>query len=77
MILHLVQSSWNPFSVPSSQRGGCTAATNMEKHEVQHEERALHHEQHVEIELHHDKVAPEAIGGLQSDLPRGYYRSPR
>lgn len=27
------------------------------------------------IALHHDIVAPEAIGGLYEDLPKGYYLS--
>lgn len=34
--------------------------------------------QHDEVKrLHHDQVAPEAIGGLRSDLPANYYLSPR
>ncbi|KAK1091215.1 hypothetical protein LTR48_006754 [Friedmanniomyces endolithicus] len=36
-----------------------------------------HHAEHTtDIELHHDLVAPEALGGRQSELPRNYYRSP-
>ena len=35
-----------------------------------------HHEHPADIELHHDRVAPEAIGGLEKDLPPNYYRSP-
>ena len=52
----------------------------MEKNEISHSEQAVpHHElaHPTTIELHHDKVAPEAIGGLQQDLPAHYYRSPK
>ena len=36
------------------------------------------HYQHtptVEVALHHDAVAPEAIGGLYDEMPKGYYWS--
>ncbi|KAK3636702.1 hypothetical protein LTR56_014003 [Elasticomyces elasticus] len=43
---------------------------------VEHAEHAVHQHEHVtDIELHHDQVAPEAIGGLQRELPANYYRS--
>lgn len=48
-----------------------------DKFEVTHEEHAVLHEHPTDIELHHDRVAPEAIGGLQQDLPAHYYRSPK
>jgi hypothetical protein len=37
-----------------------------------------HHHQHTpaaEVALHHDQVAPEAIGGLYEEMPKGYYWS--
>lgn len=53
----------------------------MEKMGGEHTERAVEltanqHEHPTDIELHHDRVAPEAIGGMQQDLPTHYYRSP-
>ncbi|KAK0813200.1 hypothetical protein LTR91_007420 [Friedmanniomyces endolithicus] len=56
----------------------------MEKMAISHAEHAAaapeahhHHAEHAtDIELHHDLVAPEALGGRQSELPRNYYRSP-
>ncbi|TKA40002.1 hypothetical protein B0A54_08790 [Friedmanniomyces endolithicus] len=53
----------------------------MEKMAISHAEHAApgspHHAEHTtDIELHHDLVAPEALGGRQSELPRNYYRSP-
>ncbi|KAK3071322.1 hypothetical protein LTR53_008827 [Teratosphaeriaceae sp. CCFEE 6253] len=48
----------------------------MEKMGARQEEHAVVHEHPTDIELHHDRVAPEAIGGLQKDLPSNYYRSP-
>lgn len=50
----------------------------MEKSEISHEERSVAAEHHVtDIELHHDRVAPEAMGGVVQDLPKGYYLSAR
>lgn len=45
-----------------------------EKMEVVNYEHGARHEHPTTIELHHDQVAPEAIGGLQKDLPAHYYR---
>ncbi|KAK5115251.1 hypothetical protein LTR62_001451 [Meristemomyces frigidus] len=44
--------------------------------DIQHVEEFAHHEHPTDIELHHDHVASEALGGLVSDLPPNYYRSP-
>ena len=52
----------------------------MEKMAISHAEHAAtpgsHEHATADIELHHDLVAPEALGGRQSELPRNYYRSP-
>lgn len=36
---------------------------------------APHHAPHAEVALHHDAVAPEAVGGLYGEMPKGYYWS--
>ncbi|TKA76207.1 hypothetical protein B0A55_06592 [Friedmanniomyces simplex] len=54
------------------------------EHAVMDSDHPHHHHHHTtvpgdhptDIELHHDRVAPEAIGGLQDQLPANYYRSP-
>jgi len=45
-----------------------------EKVDTTHHEHEARHVNPTNIELHHDQVAPEAIGGLQKDLPAHYYR---
>ncbi|KAG9234533.1 fungal trichothecene efflux pump [Amylocarpus encephaloides] len=42
-----------------------------------HEAQGTHpvHAPHAEVELHHDRVAPEAIGGLYEEMPKGYFWS--
>lgn len=55
--------------------------TNANKDEVMLEHREIESFQHhphtpaVEVALHHDQVAPEAIGGLYEEMPKGYYWS--
>lgn len=47
------------------------------EYSIEHQEQTGHY-QHtpvVTIALHHDAVAPEAIGGLYEEMPKGYYRS--
>jgi hypothetical protein len=34
-----------------------------------------HHAPAADVALHHDQVAPEAIGGLYEEMPKGYYWS--
>jgi len=53
--------------------------TDIEKNNVvfEHRETAAHH-MHTppaDVALHHDAVAPEAIGGLYDEMPKGYYWS--
>lgn len=46
---------------------------------LEHQEADLsqhhHHAPHADVALHHDQVAPEAIGGLYEEMPKGYYWS--
>jgi hypothetical protein len=46
----------------------------LEHHEPS-EHHGIQHAPHADVTLHHDKVAPEAIGGLYDEMPKGYYRS--
>ena len=45
------------------------------EHHESNEFRTTHHQPAADVKLHHDKVAPEAIGGLYDEMPKGYYRS--
>ncbi|KAH8651859.1 fungal trichothecene efflux pump [Tricladium varicosporioides] len=38
-------------------------------------ENSVHHAPHAKVALHHDAVAPEAVGGLYGEMPKGYYWS--
>lgn len=51
-----------------------TGDTEKRSLEITHQEHA--HTTPTNVALHHDKVAPEALGGLESELPKNYYRSP-
>jgi hypothetical protein len=52
---------------------------DIEKNDVtlEHREAAAHqmHTPPAEVALHHDAVAPEAVGGLYEEMPKGYYLS--
>lgn len=58
-------------------------SVDSEKHDVHLEHREQTHGVHgtghlapaANVALHHDQVAPEAIGGLYAEMPKGYYRS--
>jgi hypothetical protein len=53
--------------------------TNKDEVVLEHREaESVQHHPHtpaVEVALHHDRVAPEAIGGLYEEMPKGYYWS--
>ncbi|EHK97415.1 putative Uncharacterized MFS-type transporter yusP [Glarea lozoyensis 74030] len=45
------------------------------EHHESNEDRTIQHAPKADVKLHHDKVAPEAIGGLYDEMPKGYYTS--
>ncbi|CAG8975243.1 hypothetical protein HYALB_00011943 [Hymenoscyphus albidus] len=49
-----------------------------EKHDIDLEHREQtnrHSEAAIDAALHHDEVAPEAIGGIYGEMPKGYFKS--
>jgi hypothetical protein len=50
-------------------------AATSEHHEANATSQPHHRAPHADVELHHDAVAPEAVGGLYNEMPKGYYWS--
>ena len=55
------------------------SSTSKDKVVLEHQEAEIsqhrHHAPTADVALHHDQVAPEAIGGLYEEMPKGYYWS--